>query len=236
MAESAAAVSREEEACLEEASDSASVDQKIEALIQKLNQNPALLTPSLTIIAACDEGRCEQSALMRDVETSLAAHGALPIQPISSIIDMLARADALETTIEVDGIPYEGTLADLVDDETVTEESEVLTYAEATEVGRRVAARQNPSNRVANLLLEKPEFQDAFIRTLELCDCAQGLKAKQLESALDAEGYLYRDSRNLPTVYPSMYANYLRDAGALRWDHAWITTPTGRAAVHAFRA
>mgnify|MGYP001370494850 CR=1 FL=1 len=206
------------------------------ALVTKIDQNPALRIPAYTVLAACADGRRELEELYAEVAEALEAKRALPVQPVSAVVDMLVRGAALASIIEVDGKPYEGSEADLIADDDVPEDAQVLTYASITEVGRIVAGSCSPRQRAVNLFEDMPQFGDAFVRTLELCDTDDGLKAKELERKLDAEGYLYRDYRDLPTVYPSMYANFLKDIEALRWDHAWITTPLGREVAAARRA
>lgn len=204
-------------------------------LMKLLDANPALLTPSLTIIGACSAGRRECEELYAETESVLRSTCMLPLQPISSVANMLVRAGALTSSLEVDGHPYDGTIEDLIHDGSIPETAQTVEFVEATDLGRQVLVRDAPSKRLGALFKRKPQYKTAMVRTLELCDAHGGLKADQLESALDAEGYLYRDSRNLPTIYPSTYANYLKDAGALAWNHAWITTPLGRDVVESER-
>lgn len=197
------------------------------ALVGKLDQNPALHIPAFHMLDACAHGRCEMGDLYQQVTEELEDRDALPVQPMSAIADMLVRARGVCKSIEVDGIPYARSESELAHDGSIAENAKVLEYLEVTEVGRIVLASCSPRRRTANLFEDMPQFREALLRTLELCDTQTGLTTSELQEGLDADGYLYRDSRDLPTVYPSMYANFLKDAEALSWNHAWITTPLG---------
>lgn len=197
------------------------------ALIAKIDRNPALRIPVLTMLEACADERREMGELYEQVAEELEDKGALPVQPMSAIADMLVRTQGAQKTIEVEGEPYAGTDADLAADQDITEDMQVLEYLSITPVGGMVLSSCAPLQRVINLFEDMPQFREAMVRTLELCDVPGGLTAAELQESLGADGFLYRDSRDLPTVYPSMYANYLKDAEALRWSHAWITTDVG---------
>lgn len=199
-------------------------------LAQKLRDNPMLLEPSLAIINACEQD-AEEEALLAAVHADLAARGKLPVQPLSAVLRMLAAAGALTESLTVDGAPYAGTLEDAFDDPGLPDDAAVAIYARATEAGRLAARSLAPEQRAAALFAEHPQHARALLLTLRLCDGGSQPTAA-LQEALDAEGLLNRDPRtNIPQLYPSLFANLLKDAGCLAWDRAWVTTDLGRAVL-----
>ena len=205
------------------------------ALLKKIEGDPSCKAAAERILRACDGNRVEEAALIESMEESLRATGELPIQPLSSVVEMLARSGALEETLEIDGVPYEGTIEDAFEDESVSDESTSLIYESTTDVGRIVARALSPKSRAAALFEAEPDLMEGFLVVLAECDTPTGKSTKQLESALDARGLMHRDERtNVPTMYPSMYANMLKDAGCIEWNHAWITTDAGHDALDHF--
>ncbi len=201
-------------------------------LVKKINADQACRPAVAAMLSACSANRQETVSLVQSVEAQLAPAGRMPIQPLSSIIEMLVRAGALEEVLEIDGVPYEGTLEDAFNDENISDESESLIYESITEVGRLVASQISPAARTSELFEVEAKFLGGFKVVLSECNCEQGKSTKELEEALDAKGFLYRNERtNIPSVYPSMYANMLKDADCIAWNHAWITTDAGRAAL-----
>lgn len=202
-------------------------------LTKKLNDNPMFIEPALLILNECEQS-AEESALVEDAAAVLAHEGKLPVQPLSALVALLVREGALAESVTVDGAAYPGSLQDAFEDESIPEEAEVLIFATVTETGRLVAQAIAPETRAASLLADRPEYARAFQITLEACD--QGASTAQLHEALDAAGELRRSERTgVPQVYPSLFANLLKDAGCLRWDHAWITTDLGRQTLTALQ-
>lgn len=201
-------------------------------LVKKLNQNPMMIEAALSILNACATEPQEESALFEALQSELAKKKALPVQPLSAILALLVREEAAEESVTVNGAPYEGTLRDAFEDESITDESEVLIYAQATEVGVLVAQQLAPEERARALFYDRVDLAPALKRTLEVCNVPQGRTTSELQEILDVDGFLRRDERtNIPTLYPSLFANLLKDAGCIRWDHAWITTDLGRSVL-----
>lgn len=201
-------------------------------LIKKLDDNPALRVPATALLDACAGGRREEIGLLAEVGDALKASGDLPVQPLSAVVALLVRAGALSESLEIDGEPYAGTLEDAFGDESIPDGAEALIFESITEAGKAARANLDPARRTAALFDERPEHRAAFIRTLELCDVPGGLPTRELQEGLDADGLLHRDERtNIPHIYPSLYANLLKDVGCLAWDHAWVTTDLGRAVL-----
>ena len=197
-------------------------------LIQKLGDNPMLREPALLLIGACGQ-LAEEGALLERVGAELSAHGALPVQPLSAVLRMLVESGAVAEFLTVDGAPYEGTLEDAFEDDSLAEGAATLIWAQATEVGGLVTEALAPAHRAAALFADFPQHAIALRLVLRLCDCAGGRSTAALHDALDAEGLLRRDPRTgIPQVYPSLFANLLKDAGCLTWDHAWLITDLGR--------
>lgn len=212
-------------ACAEEPVD------RVEALVQSLRDNPTLIEPARALLAECAEER-EGSELLAQVDAQLEAAGAKPVQALSSVADVLVRRGALACQVKVNGEPYEGSIEDAIADESLTEEDVVEEWYITTPEGERVAKLFEPATRLDALFLERPHLASALLRTLELCDREGGLSTKDLQDLLDAEGLLFRDPRtDIPTIWPSLYGNLLKDAGGIRWEHAWITTQEGRMAA-----
>jgi hypothetical protein len=204
-------------------------EERREALVETIDANPALRVPCEVILDACLQQPVEEGALLDDAETQLKALDAMPVQSLSSVVEMLVRDGGLTETLTVDGELYEGTLEDAFNDETIADDAECLIYENITEAGRQTLEDIRPEHRAADLLSSQPHHRAGFIATLKACDVDGGLTTKQLEAVLDEQGLLFRNERtNLPTIYPSMYANFLKDVEAIRWDHAWITTDLGR--------
>lgn len=200
-----------------------------DALEETLRTNPSFVIPVREMLRACESGAREEASFLQTMQAQLEASGKLPVEPLSSLVNMLVRHGALEETVRVDGEPYGGTISDVYEDTEIDEESTVLVYEETTEAGRLVLADLSPEKRTYEVFQSHPHLADGLLRTLQLCDREGGLKTRELQDLLDAEGYLYRDERTgIPSIYPSLYGNLLADAGALRWEHAWITTELGR--------
>ncbi len=205
------------------------------ALLKKIEGDPSCKAAVEHILLACDGSRVEETALIDEAEEALSAANKMPIQPLSSIIAMLVHADALDETIEIDGVAYGGTIEDAFEDENISDESVSLLYESATDIGRIVARALSSKSRAAALFESEPDLMEGFLVVLAECDVPEGKSTKQLESALDARGLMHRDERtNVPTMYPSMYANMLKDAGCIEWNHAWITTDAGHEALDHF--
>ena len=200
-------------------------------LVKKINSDPACLAAVSALLGECDPDRKEEVSLIETVEDQLRASNKMPIQPVSSVIEMLVRDGALTEQLEVDGVPYDGTLEDAFEDESITEESESLIYEQTTDLGRLVSSMISPQARTAQLFEDEPDLKEGFLTVLSECDCEGGKSTKELEAALDARGLMCRDERtNIPTLYPSLFANMLMDAGCIEWHHAWVTTDIGRQA------
>ena len=203
-------------------------------LINTIKGDPASLEAVRALLSACSSTRKEASELIKAVEGRLASAGALPVQPISSVVELLVKHGALAETLEIDGAPYEGTIEDAFEDESISDESQSLIYVETTDAGRIAARALEPRSRAAALFEEEPDLIEGFLVVLSECDTRNGRSTKELEAALDERGLLLRDARtNVPTVYGSMFANMLKDAGCLEWRHTWITTDVGREALKA---
>lgn len=207
-----------------------------EALAQTLRENPTLIEASRALLAACASER-EGAELLAEVDEQLRAVGAAPVQALSSVADMLVRRGALTCCVKVNGDAYEGAIEDAIADETLTEEDAVAEYYVITPAGTLLAAAFEPASRLEALFDERPHLAGALVRTLELCDREGGLSTKELQDLLDVEGLLFRDPRtDIPTIWPSLYGNLLKDSGGIRWEHAWITTEAGRSAAREQRA
>lgn len=204
-------------------------------VLESVTGNPSMLPAVLALLSACSEQRQEEVALLEKLQQQLESEGTCPVQPLSSVVKMLVRNGALSESLEIDGTPYEGTIEEAFEDESVSDEAESLIYESITSAGRIALRELSPAARTAALFENDAKFSSGFLATLEICSKAAGASTKELEKALDARGLLYRDSKNnIPTVYPSMYANKLKDAGCIAWDHAWITTDAGREALSAY--
>ncbi|WP_283170366.1 hypothetical protein [Curtanaerobium respiraculi] len=212
-------------------------EEKADRLIKKLKGNNSISEPTRRILAACLPQAREGEALLDAVGTSLEEEGKMPLQPLSSLMEMCVRYGAIEERLTLNGKPYGGTLEDAFLDESIAEDDEVLIWEQTTEAGRIVCERFTPTSRMDDLFATRPELVEPLVRTLELCDSEAGLKTKELERFLDDEGLLFRDPQtNMPAIYPSLYGNLLLDAGGIRWDHAWITTEAGKRAAACQRA
>ena len=204
-------------------------------LLKTIEGDPACREAVRALLSACTNDRIEEATLIACVEPVLREAGELPVQPISSVIEMLVRHGALAETLEIDGTPYAGSIEDAYADVSIPDEAESLIYEQTTDVGAIVIRALAPQSRAAALFESEPDCIEGFLATLEACDTQAGISTKALELVLDERGLLLRDAATgIPTVYPSMFANMLKDAGCLEWNHAWITTETGREALNAF--
>lgn len=204
-------------------------------VLESVAGNPSMLPAVSALLSACSEQRQEEVALIEGLQKQLEAEGTCPVQPLSSVVRMLVRNGALTETLEIDGVPYDGTIEEAFEDESVSDDAKSLIYESITDAGRIALRELSPASRTASLFEADAKFTQGFIATLEACNKPEGSSTKELEQTLDAQGLLYRDStNNIPTIYPSMYANKLKDAGCIAWDHAWITTKAGREALSAY--
>lgn len=204
-------------------------------VLESVAGNPSMLQAVLFLLSSCKDEKQEEVALLECIQRRLEEEGSCPVQPLSSVVRMLVRNGALAESLEIDGVPYEGTIEEAFEDESISDEAESLIYELTTDAGSIALCELSPASRTAALFESDAKFSQGLLVTLDACNRAEGATTKQLEQALDARGLLYRDSKNnIPTVYPSMYANKLKDAGCIAWHHAWITTDAGRDALSTY--
>lgn len=180
-------------------------EQKAAALIQTIDGNPALRVPCEMILNACLQQSFEEGALLDAVEQRLVTLDAMPVQALSSVVEMLVRDGGLTETLTVDGQVYAGTLEDAFNDQTIAEDAECLIYEDITEAGRQVLEAIRPEHRAADLLQSQPHHRRGFIATLKACNVEEGLTTKQLEAVLDDQGLLFRDGRTRPSHHLSQH-------------------------------
>ena len=199
-----------------------------------LDHNVALRAPAMAALSACEHRR-PLAEVIDEVHASLEAAHALPLQPVSSIVDVLVRAGVVDKTLEVDGKPYDGTLRDAMGDETLPDDAALVEFVTINEVGRLAQRLNAPERRVHQLFRDRPHLLAGLLATLRLCAAEPGMGTRDLQEELDGLGLLERDERTgLPTLYPSAFCNALKDVGALEWrDHNWVTTELGRGVLDA---
>ena len=200
-----------------------------ETLLETLYNNPTFVEPARVMLQGLTDGTTDEETLFDESLVELEEINRVPLQPLVGIMGTLVRYGAVEEVVTVNGAEYEGSSEDAYTDEDITDEDVVATEAVITEVGTEVLALLQPPVRMDRIFEMYPDLADGFLKTLELCNTDEGLSTAELFDGLDAEGLLYRnESTDIPTRYPSTFANLMRDGGGIEWHDTWITTDAGR--------
>lgn len=191
--------------------------------------NPSYATPAYDVITFCEEERDFDEAVQ------LLKDNTYPktfVAPADGFVSLMVDNDFLGLTVYVDGVPYEGTFDDLVEDETIPPEADVAYGVRATDLGRATVAPFAPVAQLAKLFADEPESVPVYRRVLELCDQEQGMPKKELDRILNDEGLIPHDERTgLISIYPAYYIDNLERSGGLVWKETWLTTEEGRSVL-----
>lgn len=157
------------------------------------------------------------------------------VQTIQGALSTLVRVGALEETVLVNNVPYEGTRDELMDDDAISDEDEIAFTVRATEGGRQALELTEPAREIAALFAAKPQHQRAFSQVLNACAEPGGKTGREIDALLegDRDALKYDARTDCPTVYPAYFTGALEEAGALVWDRAagvWKATAAGLAA------
>lgn len=202
-------------------------EQSYDKLVSVINENPA----SKKLVFAA----LEAAGAQVDRSVLVARLSELPrvrtcMQTPQTVISLMVNYGALNETILVDGIPYEGSLDDLQDDETVLEDAEISYLIETTAMGQRLLEDNAAHTVIARLFTDRPQHAETFLKVLQFCNVEEGRPMKQIEAYLeqDAEALGVNPETGFPAVYPAYFTTALEEAGAMEWDGVWKLTREGK--------
>ena len=195
-----------------------------------LDGNPAYRELYLALVDYCtDQHTLEEAQAFCETQRTS------PMQVLSSaaLVDVMTRAGALELTIFVDGVPYEGALADLQADETIPEDVSVVQLIHSTPAGCAAASAVAEERSFARLSAACPEREEAFRRVVEWCVKSDGATTRRLQELLKEADLLETEAaRGIDGLHASYFTGVLEAVGALAWNgKAWIATDKGRTLV-----
>lgn len=148
-------------------------------------------------------------------------------------ITNLINKGGLVQSIFVDDAPYEGTYADLMEDETIPEDALVSYYVDITPEGEALLEETSPASSIASLLASKPDRAASLIAVLDLCAATdEGARKSLIEAYFKDHPEQLATAKPAVRLSPSYFTCALEDAGALVWnDGAWVATQEGKAAL-----
>lgn len=152
-------------------------------------------------------------------------------QTSRSVIALSVANGALKQTLYVDGVPYDGTLEDLRNDDSLREGVDISYTVQATDEGLRIAAMHVPEKALASLFSSKPLYAQGFLMVLEGCSQKGGLTRDEINELLERNPSLvpHDPKTGAPLVRPAYFTGELEDSGALVWEGTWRTTTEGKA-------
>lgn len=193
-----------------------------------IQSNPRLKEAMLAVLSACrDAGQPLDRSRLEEV---LGEHWSERCtQSPASIVDALIRCAALEEELSVDGIPYEGDAANIRRDASIPESAEIARTVSIAEHGRSLLEEHDPSREAQALFTEKQDYVPIFKEIIELCGAPEGASREQIEQVVSSHEDITCGTDGTVRVYPQYFMDSLESVGAIFWDGAWWSTPTGRA-------
>lgn len=191
-----------------------------------LKENPSYVRPAFDVLSFCESEQPFEAIVSLLEET---AYAKTFVARSDAFVALLRDQGLLSMTVYVDGECYEGTLDDLRDDESVSDEAVVSYGFTVTDEGRDAALAIAPKGRLATLFEADEADNPVYCRILVLADQPTGVAKAELEKTLLSEGLIPIDERTgLPSIFPSYYIDNLERAGGLVWESTWKTTDEGR--------
>lgn len=192
-----------------------------------IQSNPRLKEAMLTVLAACrDAGQPIDRSRLEEVSGEHWSERCT--QSPASIVDALIRCAALEEELSVDGVPYEGDAASIRRDASISESAEIARTVSITEHGRSILEEHDPSRETHALFASKQEYVPIFKEIIELCEASKGASREQIEQLVSSHKNITCGADGTVRVYPQYFMDSLESVGAISWDGAWRSTPTGR--------
>lgn len=198
-----------------------------------IEHNPALKKPILTMLATVARMPDEHRADIEEAAGQAWAAGFR--QSPQAIVDVLVRNGAIEETVLVNGVPYEGTVADIQLDETVDETAEVESSLFITDEGYAILNEYASEHTLNALYTDRPQYAPIFDAALAACAQDGGCDRTALEAAINQalESHPHacaKDDEGRQRVYAQYFMDALEAAGGIEWQGTWRATQAGRAA------
>lgn len=154
------------------------------------------------------------------------------VQSGESIIAVLIRRGGLDRIITVDGKPYDGTLQEVQEDDSIPDDAIIESYVQTTQAGHEVARAFRELNSMQALFSKFPKFVPGFTVVLEQCCNEEGKTTNELQEALIEAGIIGPGNTQSQEIHASYFTSKLERYGALVWDRKrWCTTDKGREAL-----
>lgn len=173
------------------------------------------------------------------------------VYPATRIIELLTEAGAIDriepeepadlaNSLEEDDAPVYPSAEDPDEDERVTsisiedlpldydevELSAPATYV-ATAIGLATVEERWSASAAEAVVAGEPQYRHIYRAILEMCAEPGGKTKPQVADAVDADPVLQK-----PRRWCQYFLEKLREAGALDWNNAWITTDIGKSLLH----
>ena len=198
-------------------------------LEELFERNPAYAPLYAAVLSFCAEERTEAEAM---AHVDAARSSTFQIQSSAAVLETLERRGALQRTVLVNGEPYEGTMRDVQEDESIEPDAQVECVLRTTPEGVAVMEAHAPDRQVAALFAEHPGFVGGFKAVLAMCE-GEGRKTSEIQEDLRALGVFPCNPRTgEELVHASFFTGALEKCGALEWKGGrWVTTAAGATAA-----
>lgn len=196
--------------------------------IELIEHNPLLKGPLLEVLRLVEKNplaprtEIEDSADFSNIASSLK-------QTPATIVDILLRNEALEESVYVNGELYELSMQDIQTDESVDDDAEIEQYLSLTDIGSELIDEYGGNKKLYELLADKPQYADVYIKMIETCNDPSGCSRSDLEQAINTLPPLMPDpATGIKAIYPQYFIDSLETAGGIVWRDSWYTTDAGR--------
>lgn len=199
--------------------------QRLDAIATLYVHNPAYANLYAETSGLCAE-RANETTIIEALSNSVRHFGQLQEAP--SVLSTLVSSGALVRTYYVDGVPYEGDIRQLQEDESIPDDADIQCFYLETEEGAEIASHYAPDALLAQLFADKPDYRDGFLEVLGACS-GSGKSTAELQARLQERNLLVPDAvTGLNKLHASYFTSALENAGALAWvDKKWRTTALG---------
>ena len=197
-------------------------------LDQLLDRDPAYRSLYAAALEFCADQMDEREAA--EHIDSLRSN-ANQIQSGVSILATLVRRGGIERTVLVDGEPYDGTLEDLQNDESLDPNADIEFLVATTPAGIDVAEAYRQATSMNALFTDFPQFEEGFRLVLNEC-AGEGKTTQELQETLIAAGIVTAGALGAQQLHASYFTSKLEKYGALEWSRKrWLTTEKGKEAI-----
>lgn len=192
-----------------------------------IEHNPMYKRPALIVLTLMQK---QPEATRAQIEEQATAQWQDSFfQSPTVTLDVLIRNGIVTEQVLIDGEPYSGSLEDAMMDADIAEDAQAEARIAMTEQGEAILVDYTPEVTLAQLIEERPHYEDVFRAVLAACICDGGASRGEVEAVINEKPQLKPDPTTKQTkVYPQYFIDALETAGGIQWDGAWHTTEAGK--------